>query len=248
MCGRYSLFDLNDLAHRFRIDQPIPQMAPNYNVAPGQTMPVVTRNSPNQIQLMRWGLIPFWAKEDRVGYKTINAKAETVLEKPTFHKPARRQRCLVPANSFYEWHRRGSGSIPHNIRSKTNELMAFAGLYDEWQSTAGQSILSYTIVTTTTNSSMAWLHERMPLILTRPDEDLWLDGSTSMDEIRRILAQPVSEDLEMYPISSQVNQVRNNYPELQERVEPSLSRYMDHLKQLELMEVEPAPDHESASD
>lgn len=152
MCGRYTLYDFDGIVDRFDLDQVdlelLDSIHQSYNVAPSQTNPVVIRNSPNHIELMQWGYIPFWEKEPGKGLKLINARAETVAEKPMFKKALQQHRCLVPANGFYEWKVTKAGKVPYFIRLKNESLLAFAGLYSLTKDQNDQEIKSYTIIIT----------------------------------------------------------------------------------------------------
>ena len=147
MCGRYVFSPGNSkkLKQRFNLSNQL-EIEQNYNVAPGQIVPVITRQSPKKAVEMKWGLVPFWAKDPKIGYKMINARAETVLFKPSFRKAIRSQRCLVPANGFYEW-QRINGKQPYFISRKDGEIMSFAGIFDTWKDAEGSKINSYAIIT-----------------------------------------------------------------------------------------------------
>ncbi|KPV53102.1 hypothetical protein SE17_11560 [Kouleothrix aurantiaca] len=218
MCGRYTFEPIDDVLERFDIDGAELDLEPNYNVAPTQTMPVVVRNSPNHLEFMRWGLIPSWAKDWKIGYKMINARAETVAEKPAYRKAFASQRCLVPASGFYEWRKTDDGKIPHYIHLKSGELFAFAGLYDVWHDEQGREVHTYTIITTEPNALMYEIHDRMPVILKRQDEEIWVDPAVKDRERLEALLVPYSSDeMEAYPVSPRVNSPRNNDTTLTER-------------------------------
>ncbi len=217
MCGRYALILVGDgtLQRRFSLGELLPDTPPRYNVAPTQTLPVVVRHSPNRIEMMRWGLIPSWAKDASIGSRMINARAETVAEKPAYRKPLRSQRCLVPASGFYEWKREGAGKQPYFIHVKDEPLFAFAGLYDCWRDPNGQTVLSYTIITTAANAITAPVHDRMPVILQQEDEGTWLDPDVTEPGHLLSLLRPYSaREMEAYPVSSAVNSPRNDTPDL----------------------------------
>jgi putative SOS response-associated peptidase YedK len=215
MCGRYSFVPGEQLFERFAAENQQLPLHPQPNVAPGSTMPVVVRNSPNRVALMQWGLVPFFAKEPRTSYKTINARAETVSTAPTFRRPFRTRRCLVPASGFYEWKQTEHGKVPHYIRLKNHDLFAFAGLYDIWQDGAGNELTTYTIITTTPNSLMAPIHHRMPVLLRREDEDVWLDKAVQDVESLLALLRPYpADEMEAYPVSKAVNNPANAYEAL----------------------------------
>lgn len=214
MCGRYVITDPEFINSRYDLEYPLLNLIPNYNVAPGTEMPTVSRNSPNQGVLRKWGLVPFWAKDPKIGYKMINARSETVAEKPSFRKAIRSRRCIVPASGFYEWKRAGSKRTPYLFQPLHDQVFSFAGLYETWRGPDGQEIRSYTIITTNANDLVRPIHERMPVILAREDEDAWLDPATPFDEIMPLL-QPFQPDaMEAFQVSTEVNNVRNNHPGL----------------------------------
>jgi putative SOS response-associated peptidase YedK len=221
MCGRYALVPDNDgtFQRRFSLDAPRDEPQPRYNVAPTQTLPVIVRNSPNRVAMMRWGLIPSWAKDAAIGNRMINARAETVAEKPAFRRPLRSQRCLVPASGFFEWKREGDGKTPHFIHLPDEPLFAFAGLYDVWRDPDGQSVQSYTILTTEANAVMAPIHNRMPVILRREDEEEWLDPANSeVEQLLPLLRPYPAEEMAAYPVARLVNSPTNDVPAVLERV------------------------------
>src|SRR5512138_124256 len=147
---------------------------PRFNIAPTQDVPIIIRRSPNQLVMMRWGLIPFWAKDEKIGSKLINARAESVAERPAFRTSMKDKRCLVPTTGFYEWKDTAKGKQPYLAKRKDETLFAMAGLYDRWKDHSGNEVLSFTIITTAANDLMAEIHDRMPVVLSRGDEELWL--------------------------------------------------------------------------
>jgi putative SOS response-associated peptidase YedK len=210
MCGRYTFTLPSDFAARFGIENMEPDLEPRYNVAPGQILPVVVSNSPNRVELMRWGLVPSWAKDPKIGNRMINARAETVATKPAFRRPFVARRCLVPATGFFEWQKQGSRKTPFYIRLKDQSLFAFAGLYDVWRDREGQELKTYTIITTTANGVVAPIHDRMPVILKQADEATWLDpGLRDQAALQRLLAPYDAEQMEFFPVSTRVNDPRH---------------------------------------
>jgi putative SOS response-associated peptidase YedK len=181
MCGRYgfSVKDAKEVYERFDTYNELADLTARYNVAPGQMNPVITSHSPNEISRMFWGLIPHWARDDSFKYKTINARAETVATLATFRQPFRHKRCIVPATGFYEPDKVNFKKAPfpwHYFRLLDQKIFGFAGLYDVWTDTkTGKEIKSYTIITTTPNSLVGKIHDRMPVILNPEDEAAWLD-------------------------------------------------------------------------
>ena len=207
MCGRFVFTPGGKSAFttRFDIENDI-EVEDRYNIAPGSMVPVVTRHSPNQAVLMRWGLIPHWAKDPRIGYSLINARAETVAVKPAFRKPFRTQRCIVPANGFYEWMKNENGSQPFYIHRKDGKFLGFAGLYDVWKDAEGYPIKSFTIMTTTPNAIVSRIHNRMPAILTDTDEETWLDPAIQdPQQLLPMLRPSDASQLEAYPVGKAVN-------------------------------------------
>jgi len=172
------------------------------------------RDVQNSLEMMKWGLVPSWAKDPRIGNKMINARSETITEKPSYRKPLQSKRCLVPASGFYEWHATGTGKVPYHIYLKDEPIFAFAGLYDRWIDPQGQPLDSYTIITTSANSFMERLHERMPVILSQEAEEEWLDPSTPLSRLMSLMAPFRAEEMAAVPASPRVNNVRNDDPSL----------------------------------
>jgi putative SOS response-associated peptidase YedK len=218
MCGRYSLVPTNDIAARFDVQQEQLSLQPRYNIAPSQSMPVVIRNSPNRLVEMQWGLIPSWSKQPRAQFSTINARAETIAKSPVFRGPFKSRRCLVPASGFYEWQRVGDRKQPFCIRLKDDDLFAFAGLYDVWHDADGNELYSYTVITTTPNELVAPIHNRMPVILRRDDEDAWLNKETEPGRLMSLLVAYPADEMEAYPVSRAVNSPANEGVELMQPV------------------------------
>lgn len=214
MCGRYALWDVvDDLKERFTADSEENKTPITYNAAPSQPLPIVTRQSPNSLTLAHWGIIPPWAKEPKTSFATINAKAETLLEKPLYNRLVGKRRCLVPANGFYEWKLAKGGKQPHFIKVKDEKTFAFAGLYDKWESERGDLIYSFTIITCDSNSQMRPIHNRMPVILRRGDEDIWINTDAEKQSAMALLG-PYTGQLELWPVSRAVNNPRNNSSDL----------------------------------
>ena len=187
---------------------------PNFNVAPSHKMPVIKAGS-NHFDCMRWGLIPFWAKDMKIGYKMINARKETILEKNAYKKAAVNQRCVVPFDGFYEWQRNQDGTkIPYRIGLPSFELFLIAGLWEKWKSPTGEEILSFTLITQKPIDKIAHIHDRMPALILPGEEDTWLDltlpPQEALDSIR--LLEP--DEIDFHPVSAAVGNVRNNSPDL----------------------------------
>lgn len=220
MCGRYSLVPTEDMAARFNVEEQQLPLLPRYNVAPSQAMPVVVRNSPNRLVAMQWGLVPAWSKEPRTTFSTINARAETIATSAVFRGPFKARRCLVPASGFYEWQPADRGKQPYCIRLRGGDLFAFAGLYDLWRDDEGNELHSYTIITTTPNAVVAPIHNRMPVILRREDEDVWLDTDAGPAQLRSLLAPYPADEMEAFTVSRAVNSPANESAELLQPAAP----------------------------
>ena len=221
MCGRYSLTsDMDELQLRFGFRAGDLQHTPRYNVAPTQDVLTVTNSGgETRSQFMRWGLIPFWIKDPKIGSPMINAKAESVVEKPSFREAFQRRRCLILADGFYEWRREGKLKIPMRIVLKSGEPFGFAGLWERWKNPEGELIRSCTIITTVPNALMEPIHNRMPVMLSREAEEQWLN-STNQDtaELRELLVPYAASEMEAYKVSPLVNAWANETPEVIGRV------------------------------
>ena len=218
MCGRYLITTpVEAIRQIFQVDQR-PNLAARYNVAPTQSVPIIRRGeSGRELVTVRWGLVPFWAKDLKIGARMINAKAETVAEKPAFRDGYKRRRCLVLADGFYEWKKIEGGKQPYLIRLKSAGPLAFAGLWADWKDKeSGERIESCTIITTEPNALMASIHNRMPAILPPEAYDLWLDPDAA--DGRALLGPFPAEAMEAYPVSQRVGNVRNEGPDLAEPI------------------------------
>jgi putative SOS response-associated peptidase YedK len=216
MCGRFGLFSpLEVLQERFyfELKQEV-EWKPRYNVAPSQpVLAVVQADGQRRGVFFRWGLVPFWAKDPKIGYKMINARAETIAEKPSYRHLIRRKRCLILADGFYEWKKTEKGKQPYLIRLKDGEPFAFAGLWDRWEK-EGQEIDSCTLITTVPNELMKPIHDRMPVILPQEAEEIWLDPRMEdTDYLQSILVPYPAEKMQALPVSSLVNSPANDVPE-----------------------------------
>lgn len=212
MCGRFTLsHTLDQIAARFDAEVgPLLEAMPRYNIAPTQPVAVVLQNGTRYIDVLKWGLVPSWAKDPSIGSRLINARAETLAEKPSFRTALARRRCLVPASGFYEWKEADNpeegGKTPQFIHAKDGGLLAFAGLWDEWTEPDGSPLRTCTIITTAPNQLMASIHDRMPVILAPEDEGYWLDGNVSRPQDLLPLLVPAPADiLDAYPVSRRVN-------------------------------------------
>ncbi len=209
MCGRYTLSkSIKTIESHFKPVRISLKYFPSFNIAPSQTSAVVV-NSENQTQLteMKWGLIPSWAKDVQMGNKLINARSETLHEKPSFRDSFKNQRCLIPADGFIEW----KGKNPHYIRMKDQGLFAFAGLWSTWDS--GEDPLNtFAIVTTEANKKLSPLHSRMPVILRPKDYDTWLSGQSN--SLSSLFTPALDDELEYFEISTAINAPKNNEEKL----------------------------------
>jgi len=216
MCGRYTVISpAPALAKRFNAKE-ASSPAPNYNAAPSQALPIITNAASGQIQFVSWGLVPSWSRDPAGGPKPINARAETLGEKPSFRQLLARRRCLVLADSFYEWQATEQGKVPHRILLKNEEPFAFAGLWDEWVDKAsGEVHPTFTIITTEPNELMARLHNRMPVILPGPDaERAWLADDLSAAQHQQLLVPYDTNLMREYAITTRVNSPAHNDAEV----------------------------------
>lgn len=210
MCGRY---DLNETGQRirqhFKVVNPF-DFAPRYNVAPSNPMPIVraSREGEREIITSTWGLVPWFSKESKTRYSTINARAETVERSAAYKEPFRRKRCLVPATGYYEWQKLpGGGKQPYRITS--DSLVGFAGIYDRWGQ-GDESFYSYSIIVTDAADGLGHIHERMPVIVSDDDYDAWLSIDAGVDELKGMLRPYAAEKLCVYPVSTRVNKPAND--------------------------------------
>jgi putative SOS response-associated peptidase YedK len=212
MCGRYILAAPPEaVASHFALAE-VPVYAPRYNIAPTQVVPVVreTPEGARECVLLRWGLIPSWARDPDIGQRLINARAEGVADKPSFRAAFRKRRCLVPATGFYEWKRAGTRKQPYLVQLEPDGLFAMAGLWERWRSPEGVDVATFTIVTTDASPALQGLHERMPVIVAPADYDEWLSSPNPS----ALLGPWGQSDVRLVPVSTRVNSVRNDDPTL----------------------------------
>ncbi len=216
MCGRYTLKEeLIELEGYFDAAAVEFDYRPNYNVAPTHEMPVVFQepeNNSHQIKPFRWGLLPFWAKDKKMGYKMINARGETIDTKKSYKSCFKKQRCLVPASGFYEWKGKKGNKTPFYIHPTKEPLFAFAGIYSLWEDPVEKQIIpNFSIITTEANKPMQELHHRMPAMLLKGEWQPWLDPANDDTNGLKVLIRPYPDDgIEFYQVSKAVNNVRNN--------------------------------------
>jgi len=216
MCGRFTLMlDAEDLQSEFGLQEVPAEYVPRYNIAPTQPVAVITSGGVDRLEWMRWGLVPSWAKDPAIGSKMINARSETVQEKPSFRNAFSRRRCLIPADGFYEWKRSpGKGpAIPHYFYARDRKPFAFAGLWEIWQSPLGDELLTCTILTTNANSLVSNVHERMPVILRGTALEQWL-GPGNPAAWQALLRAYPAEEMNSHPVSTAVNSSAIDRPEL----------------------------------
>lgn len=212
MCGRYTLLaDELEILSEFGMEQAIVDYQPNYNVAPGQNvLAIIHDGKEKRAGHMRWGLVPSWAKDEKIGYKMINARSETAHEKPSFKNLLARKRCLIVADSFYEWKRDGKEKQPKRIQLADRKLFAFAGLWDKWQQ-GDKQLFTCTILTKEANDYMQDIHHRMPIILPKEKEDSWVaSGRQDTGELHQFLQSLEIDEVEAYNVDSYVNTAKNN--------------------------------------
>ena len=216
MCGRYTLINLADFVDVFPWIRPLAQeYPPRFNVAPSQLAPVVANRPEPQLELFKWGLVPSWAKDAAIGNRMINARAETLMEKPSFRTALKRRRCLVPADGFYEWKLNPDGKTrtPMRMRLKTGKSFAFAGLWEHWHSPDGSELLTYTIVTAEPNELVRDIHNRMPVVLTGEAAREWITpGEADPAKMHGILKTFPAEQMRADAVSKNVNNPANDSP------------------------------------
>lgn len=217
MCGRYALYGpISRNRDHFEVDD-WPDFPDRYNIAPSLSVPVI-RQAPDGRRvagLLRWGLIPHWAKDEAIGAKLNNAGGESVAEKPSFRSAYRRRRCIVPASGFYEWQEvPGQRKQPWYIRLKSGEPLAMGGLWESWTNPDGEIIRSVCIITTGPNAVMSPIHDRMPVILRREDWVQWLAPNAAMEQIAPLIAPAPAETMQAWPVSRKVSSAREESPEL----------------------------------
>ncbi len=216
MCGRFTLTDPDaDLAVQFNLPE-IPDLKPRYNIAPSQPVAAVRIAAAGMVRemvMLRWGLIPFWAKDPGIGARMINARSETVAEKPAFRHAFQRRRCLVVADGFYEWQKQNGTKQPFYIRLREARPFAFAGLWERWESPEAEVIESCTLLTTQPNDLLREVHNRMPVILRPEHYELWLDTKVQEASLLQPLLRPYSPaEMDAYPVSRWVNSPDNDDP------------------------------------
>lgn len=219
MCGRFSFVTSPEkIKKQLGQDMETGQnLRLSFNVAPTQHSYVITNEHPRRLEYFTWGLIPHWSRDDKNAGKLINARMEGISSKPSFRVPIRKRRCLVLADSFYEWRNEGGKKVPFRIFRNNDELLLFAGIWDIWYKD-DYAVKTFSIITAPPNQEVAPLHNRMPLVLPRKEQqEKWLQ-ELSIDEVMGMLQPPPDGILDFYQVSDKVNSVKNDSPELHERV------------------------------
>lgn len=212
MCGRYTLSKPRAILREVLDNENCPELKARYNVAPTQTVPVVLadQNGARSLAHMRWGLLPRWANSPDIGYRMINARAETVADKEAFRENFRERRCIIPADGFYEWHKLLSGKQPYLLRLVTGAPFGFAGLWDRWQGPTGSVLESFAILTTTANPLVRTIHDRMPVILNRQHREEWLMPEIGVHALNRLCKPYPASAMEAIPVSTYLNNIAHD--------------------------------------
>lgn len=235
MCGRYSLTRREEeVMERFGIEQLLVEneaLRPRYNIAPTQMVPVILDQDGQRVLAeMKWGLVPFWSKDPKKTKPIINARSESIAEKPFFKQAASKRRCLIPADGFYEWKKVNKEKLPLFIHLNDKQLFGFAGLWDQWKGPDGEVVRSCTIITTEANDTMSPVHDRMPVIVRPEHEKLWLDPEIKdIEKLRVVLEQLPNEAIDMYRVSTQVNSPAKDEPALIEPVSEAAQKSLFDL-------------------
>ena len=211
MCGRFGLFVTPEvLEEYFSLDDLVAAVEPRYNLTPGRAVAVVReREGQRRLDALQWGLIPFWAKDATIGRKLVNARLDSIAETPAYREAWKRRRCLIPASGFYEWSGPKDGrKRPYFIRPGSEPLLALAGLWERWRTPAGEKLETCVIVTTDANALLAPIHDRMPLLIPRDAQALWLDPRSTVDDMLKLAARPPA--LEAHPVGFGVNDPKND--------------------------------------
>jgi putative SOS response-associated peptidase YedK len=221
MCGRYSLSKTKqDLQDRFEAEM-LPKFQPRYNIAPTQLVPVITSQSPTGFSFFYWGITPDFGKNRPVSQKLINARAETVAEKISFKSSFQKRRCIIPADGFYEWKNLGKKTkIPYRFTLRDDELFSFAGIWEEFEGVDGEIQHTFIILTTSPNEIMHEVHDRMPVILTKETEKIWLDNHSEEEKLKNLFSPFSAKSMLSYTVSPLVNSVKNDQPSVINRTAP----------------------------
>lgn len=218
MCGRFTQRkEVAQVAKRYGVSENAIVAKPRYNIAPQQMILAV--NQDRELVQLKWGLIPSWAKDPKIANNLINARAETLQEKPSFRTALTKRRCLIPADGWFEWKKESEGKQPYFFHRRDDGLFSFAGLWESWKSPEGESVQTCSIITTEPNELTGQYHNRMPTILKPSDEAHWLDSSARVPDLLQLLAPCLADELEAYPVSRAVNSPGRDEASLIERVQ-----------------------------
>lgn len=211
MCARFFLFaDRIDLMKEFDLPEILDEIIPRYNISPTSDVLVVLNvENKRQLRFLKWGLVPFWAKDATIGQKLINAKAETISEKPSFCNAYKSRRCIIPANGFYEWKQEDKYKQPYAIKSREDKLLGLAGIWEQWDRQE-QLLETCAIITTSPNKLIEPIHNRMPVIINKTDYSTWLDSTTPIEAVHHLLKPYPNELLIVYPVDRKVGNPRIN--------------------------------------
>jgi len=215
MCGRFVLIsDLTEITTEFDVQESSGNLQRSYNIAPGNTVAAIIDDGSKRLVHFTWGLIPSWAKDPSIGTRLINARGETVAEKSSFRAAFKKRRCLIVANGFYEWHKRGKAKTPMYVRLKSDKPFGFAGLYETWISPDAQELRTCTIITTEANELLQPIHDRMPVIVPKNREAVWLDTDRdNTNHVVSILKPYTHNEMVTYEVSTLVNSPQYNSPD-----------------------------------
>jgi putative SOS response-associated peptidase YedK len=215
MCGRFVRdSSIPEIADAFNVEEPPFDLPRSYNIAPSQEIAIILNDGKKIVSKCKWGFIPSWSKDPKIGYKMINARAETVAEKPSFRDAFKSKRALIPANGFYEWKREEKLRKPFYIFLKSGKPFGFAALYNTWISPEGKQVCTSTIITTDANQLLAPVHDRMPVIIYKEDEQLWLNPAATEKNVLVPLLRPYdSEEMNCHEVSALVNSPSRNSPD-----------------------------------
>jgi putative SOS response-associated peptidase YedK len=220
MCGRFQLsVKGKHISERFNIEVFDEKYSPSYNCAPTQALPIITNSDSENLNFFKWGLIPYWAKDPNIGSKLINARSETLEEKPSFRTAFSKRRCLIPSNGFFEWKKQDKKKVPYRIFLKNEDLFAMAGIWETWEDAEGRLINTFSILTTEPNKLMKDIHNRMPVILNKNDEQAWLFENDIL-YLKSLLKPFDASKMESYIISDKVNSPSNNTASIIEKYSP----------------------------
>lgn len=221
MCGRYSLSkSKEELQDRFDAEM-LQDFKPRYNIAPTQLLPVITAQAPKGFSFFYWGITPDFGKNRPVAQKLINARAETISEKVSFKTSFQKRRCIIPADSFYEWKNLGKKTkIPYRFTLREEALFSFAGIWEEYEGVNGESHHTFVVITTSPNETVSKIHDRMPVILTKESEKIWLNEYSSEEDLKKIMVPYPEDYLTAYTVSPLVNSVANDSPAVIKRTSP----------------------------